>query len=73
MLDRLRNPDDARDDGGNQALEVLFIGDRNVGNNLKNGFGENIDLTTMATTAGAMTEAKKNDVVLIYLGGQRGR
>ena len=73
MLDRLRKPDDARDDGGNRALEVLFIGDRNVGNNLKNGFGENIDLTTMATTAGAMTEAKKNDVVLIYLGGQRGR
>ncbi len=71
MLERLRDPDSARaESSGEPALDVLFIGDRNIGNNLKNGFGEEIDLATMATTAGAMAEAKKHETVLIYLGGK---
>ena len=48
----------------------MFLGDRNIGNNLKNGFGEEIDLHTVASTAGAMVEAKKHEMVLIYLGGK---
>ena len=48
----------------------MFIGDRNIGNNLQNEFGDDIELVTMATTAGAMAEAKKHDLVLIYLGGK---
>lgn len=71
MLGRLRDPDAVRDESpSGNALNALFIGDRNIGNNLKNGFGDEIDLDTMATTAGAMAEAKKHDLVLIYLGGK---
>ena len=71
MLDRMRDPDAVRDDPmDDQSLDALFIGDRNIGNNLQNEFGDDIELATMATTAGAMAEAKKHDLVLIYLGGK---
>lgn len=71
MLDRLRNPDDVLDGPSSfNTLDVMFLGDRNIGNNLKNGFGEEIDLHTVASTAGAMVEAKKHEMVLIYLGGK---
>ena len=71
MLDRLRDPDAVRDDPlSKQGLDVVFLGDRNIGNNLKNGFGNEIDLYTMTSTAGAMAEVKKHDIVLISLGGK---
>jgi hypothetical protein len=47
MLDRLRDPDSVREDPlVDQGLDVMFLGDRNIGNNLKNGFGDEIDLFT---------------------------
>lgn len=72
MVDRLRDPDAVREAApqASKALDVFFIGDRNIGNNLKNGFGEDIDLVTTASTAGAMAQAKKHDLVLVYLGGK---
>ena len=71
MLDRLRNPDDVLDGpSAVDALDVMFLGDRKIGNNLRNGFGEEIDLHTVASTAGAMVEARKHEMVLIYLGGK---
>jgi len=71
VLSRLRNPDAVREDPlTERGLDVMFLGDRNIGNNLKNGFGDEIDLLTVASTAGAMAEAKKHDLVLIYLGGK---
>ena len=70
MLERLRNPDAFRRDPlDERALSVLFIGDRNLGTSLKNGMGEEVSLQTQASVAGAVTEAKKHDAVLIYLGG----
>ena len=70
MLQRLRDPDAVRDvPAEERAMSVLFVGDRNVGNSLKNGMGEDINLTTMASTAGGVTEAKKHEAVLIHLGG----
>lgn len=71
MLHRLRNPDNFRRDPlEHRAMRVLFIGDRNVGTELRTGGGEDIEYKAMATVAGALAEAKKNDAVLIHLGGK---
>ena len=72
MIDRLRDPDAQRAEGGGapDTIDVLFVGDRNVGNNLKSGMGEAIELSTMASTAGGMAQAKKNELVLIHLGSK---
>ncbi len=74
MLERLRDPDAQRSAGetagGADAIDVLFVGDRNVGSNLKSGIGDDVNLSTMASTAGGMAQAKKNELVLIHLGGK---
>ena len=71
MQERLRNPEAFREESAEErATNVLFVGDRNVGNTLKNRLGESINLSTMATTAGGMAEAAKNEAVLIHLGGR---
>ncbi len=71
MLERLRKPDASREiSQEEQALDVLFVGDRNVGNTLRNRLSENVNLKSMATTAGGMAEAKKHNVVLIHLGAK---
>ena len=46
------------------------MGDRNVGNSLRTGLGEDIRVKTMATTAGGGQEAKKHSIVLIQPGGK---
>ena len=71
MLDRLRNPEAFFVESAEvRALNVLFVGDRNVGTNLKNGMGEDINLKTIATVAGGLTEAEKHQAVLVQLGGR---
>lgn len=71
MLARLRDPEAQRQSGeGSDAIEVLFLGDRNVGNNLKSGIGPDIRFNTIVSTAGGMTEAKKHELVLINLGSR---
>jgi hypothetical protein len=71
MLDRLRNPDKYREETAEEkAVNVLFIGDRNTGTTLKSRFSEEVTLTTMASTAGGVAAAQKNDVVLIHLGDE---
>ena len=71
MLDRLRNPDNYRREAPDESvLNVLFVGDRNVGSTLKNRLGDDIILKTTATTAGGRAEAEKSDAVLIHLGGK---
>lgn len=71
MIERLRNPKAFFVESAKlRALNVLFVGDRNVGNNLKNGMGEEINLKTIATVAGGLTEAEKHHAVLIQLGGR---
>lgn len=73
MLERLRDPDAQRGaggGGGSDTIDVLFVGDRNVGTNLKSGMGDAIELSTMASTAGGMAQAKKHELVLIHLGAK---
>jgi len=71
MANRIRNPKDyKRDPLVDRAMSILFIGDRNVGNDLRNGIGEGIDIKTLATVAGALVESKKHDAVMVHLGGK---
>jgi len=71
MLERLRKPDDFRELSTEEsALDVLFVGDRNVGNALRTKMSDAINLKTQASTAGGITEAIKHDAVLIQLGGK---
>lgn len=71
MLDRLRNPSNYHEETAEEkAINVFFIGDRNTGTTLRNRFSEEINLDATASTAGAVAEALKNDVVVIHLGGQ---
>ena len=71
MLERLRNPEGYRETPTEKkALRVLFVGDRNVGNSLRTGLGEDIRVKTMATTAGGRQEASKHKLVLIQPGGK---
>ncbi|MCZ6633683.1 MAG: hypothetical protein O7G87_09775 [bacterium] len=69
MLDRLRNPDKYRHDPlDHRAMIVLFIGERNVGNDLRTGISaEEIDFNVTPSVAGALSEALKSDAVLIDL------
>ena len=72
MLGRLRDRDAQRaaSDAGSDVIDVLFVGDRNVGNNLKSGMGDDVNLSTMASTAGGMAQAQKHELVLIHLGSK---
>ena len=71
MINRVRKPDDFRHDPlEHRAMNVLFIGDRNVGTTLRGKVGEGIDIKSQPTVAGALVESKKHDAVLIYLGGK---
>ncbi len=71
MLERLRNPDAFRKDPlDERAVQVLFVGDRNTGTTLRNSFGDDIEMKTQSTTAGAIAQAKNYDVILIHPGGK---
>lgn len=71
MVHRIRNPEDfKRDPLVHRDMNILFIGDRNVGTDLRSRLTEGFDIKTMATVAGALVESKKHDAVLIYLGGK---
>lgn len=71
MLERLRNPSEYHQESAeHSAAKVFFIGDRNTGTTLRNRFSEAINLEATASTAGAVAQASKFDVVLIHLGGQ---
>ncbi len=71
MLQRLRNPDAFRRDPlVHRSMRLLFVGDRNVGTDLKNGLGEGFEIKTLATVAGALIESKKHDAVVVHLGGK---
>ena len=71
MLNRLRNPESfKRDPLEHREMSILFIGDRNVGTDLRNRITEGIDMKTMATVAGALVESKKHDAILVHLGGK---
>lgn len=71
MVNRLRNPEDFKSDPlVDRAMSVLFIGDRNVGTDLRNRLSEGIDMKTLATVAGALVESRKHDAVLVHLGGK---
>jgi hypothetical protein len=71
MIDRLRNPQSFLEVSAEEkALNVLFVGDRNVGTTLRNRMSEQVILNTTHTTAGQMAEAKKHGAVLVHLGGK---
>lgn len=70
-LERLRNPDAFRNDPEmTRPPNVLFVGERQLGNALKQKFGEAIKFTVQPTSAGVRSEAPKNDIVLIHLGAK---
>lgn len=71
MANRIRNPEEFKQDPlEHRNMNVLFIGDRNVGTDLRGRLSEGIEIKTMATVAGALVESKKHDAVLIFLGGK---
>ena len=71
MLERLRNPDAYRKDPElTRPPNVLFVGDRQLGFTLKKKFDEAINLNVQPSTAGIRSEAEKNDIILIHLGGK---
>lgn len=71
MLNRLRDPESFKVDPlEHRDMNLLFIGDRNVGTDLRGRLGEGFEIKTLATVAGALVESKKHDAVLVYLGGK---
>jgi hypothetical protein len=71
MANRIRNPLDFKSDPlVDRDMTVLFIGDRNVGNDLRTQLTEGIDIKSMASVAGALVESKKHDAVMVFLGGK---
>lgn len=71
MMNRLRNPESFKVDPLiHRSMSLLFIGDRNVGTNLRNQLAEDIDIKTLATVAGVLVESKKHDAVMVHLGGK---
>ncbi|MDA0745642.1 MAG: response regulator [bacterium] len=71
MLDRLRNPDTHRTlSKEDSAVNVLFVGDRNVGNTLRVKLEGSFNFKTMAGVAGGIAESRKHRIVLIHLGAK---
>jgi hypothetical protein len=71
MINRLRNPENFKVDPlEHRSMNLLFIGDRNVGTDLRSRLDEGIEIKTLATVAGALIESKKHDAVLVFLGGK---